>query len=68
MSNITNTVITSVTGLSLLLLIGSGIKNPQLFDNQGYSNLTSLLVGGMLGVVTSQNQAVKQEDDDYRIK
>jgi hypothetical protein len=67
MNNLTNNIITSVAGLSLLLLIGSGIKTPQLFDNDGYSNLTSLLVGGMLGVVTSQSQTVK-EDDDYSIK
>ncbi len=69
MGSITGNIISSVAGVSLLILIGAGVRNPQLFDNSNYSNLSSLIVGGMLGALTSQQtQPAKQEDDDYRVK
>ena len=68
MASLTNNLIVSISGFSLVLLIGSGIKKPELFENQGYSSLASLLAGGLLGAVTSQNPAKNVEGDDYRIK
>jgi hypothetical protein len=59
-------IIVSISGVSLLLLIGSGIKKPELFENQGYSNLTSMLVGGLLGVITSNNDDPNKEDSVFK--
>ena len=58
-----NRMIIVFTGITLVSLTGAGINNPKLFENQGFSNLTSMLVGGMLGVISAGNTEPKNANE-----
>jgi hypothetical protein len=52
----TNNIVVGVAGISLISLIGTGAAKPELFESQGYASLTSLIAGGLLGVVSTSSK------------